>query len=111
MEELKTYKSIGGFNHEFGIPTLHPLIHVGNMEEAGHIKIEGCYSFNFYAVYLKDDESGVIKYGRNYYDYQSGTMLFFAPRRVRHVRRRKCAQQGLGAVLSSRSVTWYTLRA
>lgn len=82
MEELKTYKSIGGFNHEFGIPTLHPLIHVGNMEEAGHIKIEGCYSFNFYAVYLKDDESGVIKYGRNYYDYQSGTMLFFAPRQM-----------------------------
>lgn len=82
MEELKTYRSIGGFNREFGIPTLHPLIHVGSMEEAGHIKIEGCYSFNFYAVYLKDDESGVIKYGRNYYDYQSGTMLFFAPRQV-----------------------------
>lgn len=82
MENLTVYDSIEGFNRIFGIPTLHPLIHVSEMADAGSITIEGDYCFNFYTVYLKDDDSGYIKYGRNYYDYQSGTMLFMAPRQI-----------------------------
>lgn len=82
MERLKTYDSIEEFNKEYSLTTLHPLIHIGKMEEAGSIRIEGDYCFNFYTVYLKDDDSGLIKYGRNYYDYGSGTMLFMAPRQV-----------------------------
>lgn len=82
MDSLKVFKSIGEFNKAYGLPILHPLIHVNEMEKAGSIKIKGLYCFNYYAIYLKDDDSGAIRYGRDYYDYQSGTMLFMAPRQV-----------------------------
>lgn len=36
----------------------------------------------FYAVFLKDVKCGDIRYGRNYYDYQEGTLVFLAPGQV-----------------------------
>lgn len=82
MEKIITYESIDGFNKEFGMPTLHPLIHIADMSKAEEVKIEGSHCFNFYSVYLKDASCGDIKYGRNYYDYQDGTLLFMAPMQV-----------------------------
>lgn len=82
MEKIITYESIDGFNKEFGMATLHPLIHIADMSKAEEVKIEGSHCFNFYSVYLKDASCGDIKYGRNYYDYQDGTLLFMAPMQV-----------------------------
>jgi len=39
-------------------------------------------SFGFYGIFLKDVNCGDIKYGREYYDYQEGTLIFFAPNQV-----------------------------
>lgn len=82
MENFLVYNSISEFNAEFGIPTLHPLIHAMDMARVETVKIERPHCFNFYSVYLKDNKCGDIKYGRNYYDYQDGTMLFTAPMQV-----------------------------
>jgi len=37
---------------------------------------------NFYQICIKRKFKGVMKYGRNYYDFDKGTMTFFAPNQV-----------------------------
>lgn len=98
MEKLLTFNSIDEFNRKFGIQTLHPMIYVGDMAEVENVRIEGNHCFDFYTVYLKDERCGDIKYGRNYYDYQDGTMLFMAPRQVVCVENQK-EEQNKGWVL------------
>ena len=36
----------------------------------------------FYSVVLKDTKCGDIRYGRNYYDYREGTLVFTAPGQI-----------------------------
>ena len=38
--------------------------------------------YGFYAVFLKDQKCGEVRYGRKYYDYQNGTLIFVAPGQV-----------------------------
>src|SRR3546814_17485034 len=39
-------------------------------------------TFGLYCVFLKEVQCGDLKYGRNYYDYQEGTLVFIAPGQV-----------------------------
>lgn len=43
---------------------------------------EGRYISELYIVFLKEGRSGELRYGRNHYDYEDGTMLFIAPGQV-----------------------------
>jgi AraC-like DNA-binding protein len=69
-------------NHE----TLHPLVSVINFSNAkprswgGEKKVR--LHFGMYCIFLKDVKCGDLKYGRNYYDYQEGTLVFVAPGQV-----------------------------
>lgn len=79
---VTVYETIDSFNKEFGMETLHPLVHIAEMGKSPTVQVEGSHCFNFYSVYLKDSPCGKIMYGRNYYDYQDGTLLFLAPMQV-----------------------------
>jgi AraC-like DNA-binding protein len=86
MNRIKTYNSIGEFAGEHEIETLHPLIHIVDMARSKSAEMEGAYCFNYYNIFLKDVQCcGNIKYGRNCYDYQDGTLIFIAPMQVMSV--------------------------
>jgi AraC-like DNA-binding protein len=99
MEKIRTYDSIDEFNREFGIETLHPLINIVDAAQANPVVIDGDHCFNYYSVFLKDARCGNIKYGRNYYDYQNGTLVFIAPMQVMSVEERSEPDEHRGWVL------------
>jgi AraC-like DNA-binding protein len=73
---------MGEFAGESGIELLHPLIHIVDMARSKSAELEGAYCFNYYNISLKDAHNRNVKYGRNYYDYQDGTLVFMAPMQV-----------------------------
>jgi hypothetical protein len=74
-------QSISEYNTLRGIKTLHPLASVYDSSTAKFLPA-GNYSFSFYSIFLKDLKCGELKYGRNYYDYQEGTLVFISPGQV-----------------------------
>ncbi len=64
-----------------GASTLHPLITVLDLSTANPMPAQ-TFNFGLYAVYLKELKCGELKYGRNHYDYQEGTLVFIAPGQV-----------------------------
>ena len=83
MGTVVKYDNIFQYNESRGVETLHPLVSVIDFSKAepippGHYR----HRFGFYAVFLKDVKCGDLRYGRNYYDYQEGTLVFIAPGQV-----------------------------
>jgi len=64
-----------------GITTLHPLVTVIDLSEAKAMPAQ-TYHFGLYAIYLKQIKCGSLRYGRNNYDYQEGTLVFVAPGQI-----------------------------
>ena len=61
--------------------TLHPLVSVVDLSKAT-CTLGKRMNLGIYTVILKDVICGDLKYGNNYYDYQEGTLIFFAPGQV-----------------------------
>src|SRR6185436_12636180 len=57
---------------------LHPLVSAIDFSKAAPRRLRRTY-FGFYLVLLKDVECGDLRYGKNTYDYQEGTLIFLAP--------------------------------
>jgi AraC-like DNA-binding protein len=69
------------YNKMMGVETLHPLVSVINFEGMEPT----CFhrmSMGFYAIFLKQVNCGNMIYGRQYYDYQEGTLVCLAPNQV-----------------------------
>jgi AraC-like DNA-binding protein len=81
MEEIVQLDSVAAYNKMRGAQTLHPLVTVLDLSKAIPMPAQ-TFSFGLYAVYLKELNCGELKYGRNYYDYQEGTLVFIAPGQV-----------------------------
>lgn len=75
------YDTVRKYNETFNNPTLHPLISLVDLGKAGIIKREK-FMMGFYAVIIKESICGDLRYGNNYYDYEEGTIVFFAPGQV-----------------------------
>ncbi len=78
MEEILKFDSVSQYNAFNQHETLHPLVSVINYSKASPRKLRKSY-FGFYAVLLKDVKCGDMRYGKNLYDYQEGTLVFVAP--------------------------------
>jgi AraC family transcriptional regulator, transcriptional activator of pobA len=81
MEEIVKLETIAAYNKMRGVETLHPLVTVIDLSKANPMAAK-TFNFGLYAVYLKELECGELKYGRNNYDYQEGTLVFIAPGQV-----------------------------
>lgn len=81
MAEIEKMDHICQYNDLIGQETLHPLVSVIDFSKVAGIK-RARMSYGFYAVFLKEVKCGDLQYGRNYYDYQEGTMVFTGPGQV-----------------------------
>lgn len=78
-------------NHE----TLHPLVSVIDFSKA-EIRTGKKMYFGLYCIFLKDVKCGDLVYGRNYYDYQKGTLVFVSPGQVVDVANKTDSYQPMG---------------
>ncbi|MAZ26473.1 MAG: AraC family transcriptional regulator [Cytophagaceae bacterium] len=78
------FKSIADAHREFGLPgPKHPLISLINGEQEGVTQIpSGTHVLNFYKISYKPNLRGRLRYGRDYYDFNEGGLIFAAPNQI-----------------------------
>lgn len=86
--EINDVNEYNKVNHQ---KSLHPLVSIIDFSKApardwGEVE-SFLFKYGLYCIYLKDVKCGDIKYGRHYYDYQAGTLVFFAPGQVSEIKR------------------------
>lgn len=82
MEEMIKLDAVDQYNKLFGLETLHPLVSVIDLTKATLFPTHLRINYGVYALFLKDTKCGDIRYGRQIYDYQEGTVVCFAPGQV-----------------------------
>lgn len=89
MGKNYSFNTVSEYNDLNNHETDHPLVGVIDFSKAeprdwdGQKKIK--LHFGLYTIFLKDVKCGDLKYGRNYYDYQEGTLVFINPGQVLEV--------------------------
>ena len=81
MDEIIKMDHIYQYNDRVGNETLHPLVSVVDFSKCKAMR-HSRQMMGFYTIFLKEVKCGDIHYGRQYYDYQEGTMVFLAPGQV-----------------------------
>jgi AraC family transcriptional activator of pobA len=81
MDNLIRFETISEYNAANNQETLHPLVSVIDMSKASPRHAASMY-FGFYTIFLKEVKCGDLRYGKNTYDYQEGTLVFIAPGQV-----------------------------
>lgn len=74
--------SIDAYNKLYGLPTCNPLATVIDLKKATKRFDRLRMNYGVYALFLKNTATCSLKYGREYYDYQEGTVVCFAPGRI-----------------------------
>jgi len=85
MERIIKLEKIAQYNQLKGLETQHPLISVFDNSNTKPLPNHTRMHFSFYAIFLKAGNCGELKYGHNNYDYDDGTMVFFAPGQILEV--------------------------
>jgi AraC-like DNA-binding protein len=82
MEHIIKLEKISQYNALKGVETQHPLISVYDNSKTKALPNNCLLHFGFYAIFLKEVHCGELKYGRNSYDYEEGTLVFLGPGQV-----------------------------
>lgn len=100
MEEVIKLDSIDRYNKLYGVETLHPLVTVIDASEIKQdLPSHTLLNYGLYALYLKETKCGDLRYGKQLYDYQEGTVTSFAPGQVVEIRKTEgITPQWLGLV-------------
>lgn len=89
MEGIYRFDAVCEYNALNNHETLHPLVSIIDFSKAkprtwgreNNVRI----NFGLYCIFLKDIKCGNLKYGRNYYDYQEGTLVFVSPGQIMEI--------------------------
>jgi len=81
MEKMNRFNTVAEYNAFNNHETLHPFVSVIDFSKADPRRLARTY-FGFYLVLLKDVLCGDLRYGKNTYDYQEGTLIFLAPGQI-----------------------------
>ncbi len=99
MDKIIKLESIAQFNSQRGQETLHPLVTVLDQSKSKPLHPARFIS-GLYIVFLKEVKCGELKYGRNNYDYEEGTLVFIAPGQVYGIDEKLKAVQPKGWALA-----------
>ncbi len=78
-QKIVKLDSIDAYNKLYGLETCHPLVTVFNLKQATKVVNHILMEYGVYALFLKNGSNCTIKYGRQPYDYQEGTIVSFSP--------------------------------
>lgn len=81
MEEIVKIDSVDQYNKLRGVSTRHPLVSVVDLSKVAPMPA-GLFNLGLYTIYLKQIICGELRYGRKYYDYQEGTLIFIGPGQI-----------------------------
>jgi AraC-like DNA-binding protein len=89
MEPIFRFDTVSEYNTLNNHETMHPLVSIIDFSKANprswgaekNVRI----NYGLYCIFLKDVKCGDLKYGRNYYDYQEGTLVFVSPGQVMEI--------------------------
>lgn len=84
MNQIINFERVADYNAFNNNETLHPLVSVVDLSKAAPRR-QPKMNFGLYCIILKQVVCGDIRYGNNSYDYQEGTLVFFAPGQVAEV--------------------------
>lgn len=84
METTETLilNTIDAYNKLYGLPTRHPLVTVIDLKKATKRFDRLRMNYGVYALFLKNGVNCSLKYGREYYDYQEGSVVCFSPGQI-----------------------------
>ncbi|HOY20558.1 MAG TPA: helix-turn-helix domain-containing protein [Haliscomenobacter sp.] len=103
MEGTFRFETISSYNDLNNHKTLHPLVSVIDLSKAKPRSWGGAKTvrirYDFYCIFLKEVNCGDLKYGRHYYDYQEGTLVFLAPGQVTEIENSGEVYQPMGHAL------------
>ncbi|MGI0105973.1 helix-turn-helix domain-containing protein [Salinimicrobium sp. WS361] len=89
MEGFFQFDTVDEYNKLNNHETLHPLVNIIDFSKADRRSWGGAktikINYGLYCVFLKEVKCGDLKYGRNYYDYQEGTLVFVSPGQVMEI--------------------------
>lgn len=98
MKKVLNFDTINEYNDFNNHETLHPLVSVIDFSKAKE-RTGNKMNFGIYCVFLKEVVCGDLKYGRHYYDYQEGTLVFIAPGQFIDVENKTDFYQPMGNAL------------
>lgn len=79
MDKILNLDNVDLYNRLYGLETLNPLVSVVDMNKATNSVDLIRFNYGVYALFLKLEKACDIRYGRQTYDYQEGTIVCFAP--------------------------------
>ncbi|MBA4744515.1 helix-turn-helix domain-containing protein [Flagellimonas oceanensis] len=104
MKGTYRFNTVNDYNMLNNHKTLHPLVSVLDFSKAkprdwdGNKKVR--LYFGFYCVFLKQVKECDLRYGRQYYDYQEGTLVFVSPGQILEVETDGTVYQPMGHALA-----------